>query len=862
MSLIKDYFTKTQSLQEKYGPKSLVLMQVGSFFEVYAYRNLQTGLVYGSCLEEFVSLCDFAEPSTKHTKDTPKNVEILMSGFPEYMIEKYAARMQEYGYTCAIYRQDSNTKNTTRSLDIICSPGTHFNTESNQQLSNNTMCIWIYNRPKSHFTSTNQIVFGMATIDIVNGSSNYNEVSEQYNPTNISASFDEVERYYSIYKPSELLCVFNSQHLPKETLENTLQGLHVYAKTTHYIDVTDTTHFLSTNAETFSKQTHQNEILHNVYCTKHGLDLQTLKETCGFNERHIGCQSFCFLLDFMHSHNPNLLSNIQLPILETSSKRLMLANHSLIQLNILDNKQHSGKLSSVVSFLTNSYTPMGKRALKNAIVHPTTDTQWLKSEYNILDYVLGNYESYDWLPVSLRQIHDIPYYYRKLVMGCAKPSDISTIYNDLYEVKTMYSQLRSSKELHTYIDLKQCTPYVKFIIELLDSKIDISLCKKYNSLNDINENIFVKGVYPNIDEIEEKYQETCAKIKAIQQYFSNIIIEESAKQTKGKKSSRAIQDPCKIHSTEKSGAYFKTTASRCKLLKQYFETHKTSKTSSKDNMKTLTYSTLTESKSKTFTLDVNVEFTSATGSDKQIRNKQIDELMMKQLSYKQSLQDAIKEQFKQFVASLVVFDKEFYALSDSVSKIDVLYHKAKLAIQHNYCQPTINDTSSHSFVDAKQMRHVLIEQFQNDELYVPNDIKLGADNMDANVDEGMLLFGTNAVGKSSLIKSLGICVIMAQSGFYVPCSSFHYKPFKQLFTRILGNDNIFKGLSTFAVEMSELNTILRYSTEDSLVLGDELCSGTELGSAISIFCAGLIQLSNIHSKFIFATHFHEITNMQ
>jgi DNA mismatch repair protein MutS len=265
---------------------------------------------------------------------------------------------------------------------------------------------------------------------------------------------------------------------------------------------------------------------------------------------------------------------------------------------------------------------------------------------------------------------------------------------------------------------------------------------------------------------------------------------------------------------------------------------------------------------KSFTLDVNLEFTSATGSDKQIRNKQIDELMMKQLSYKQSLQDAIKEQFKQFVASLVVFDKEFYSLSDSVSKIDVLYHKAKLAIQHNYCQPTINDKSSNSFVDAKQMRHVLIEQFQNDELYVPNDVMLGCDGTSTNTDEGMLLFGTNAVGKSSLIKSLGICVIMAQSGFYVPCSSFHYKPFKQLFTRILGNDNIFKGLSTFAVEMSELNTILRYSTEDSLVLGDELCYGTELGSAISIFCAGLMQLSNIHSKFIFATHFHEITNMR
>lgn len=80
---------------------------------------------------------------------------------------------------------------------------------------------------------------------------------------------------------------------------------------------------------------------------------------------------------------------------------------------------------------------------------------------------------------------------------------------------------------------------------------------------------------------------------------------------------------------------------------------------------------------------------------------------------------------------------------------------------------------------------------------------------------------------------------MAQSGLYVPCSSFSYKPYKYIFTRIIGNDNIFKGLFTFAVEMSELRTILTVANKDSLILGDELCSGTEISSAISIFVAGI-----------------------
>jgi DNA mismatch repair ATPase MutS len=156
-------------------------------------------------------------------------------------------------------------------------------------------------------------------------------------------------------------------------------------------------------------------------------------------------------------------------------------------------------------------------------------------------------------------------------------------------------------------------------------------------------------------------------------------------------------------------------------------------------------------------------------------------------------------------------------------------------------------------VDAKKLRHCLIEQFQTNEIYVTNDIILGDNKTD-----GMLLYGTNAVGKTSFIRALGIAVILAQAGLYVPCSEFNFKPYKYIFTRIIGNDNIFKGLSTFAVEMSELRTILRLMNENSLVLGDELCSGTETMSAISIFIAGIQQLHRCGSSFIFATHLHEI----
>jgi DNA mismatch repair protein MutS len=103
---------------------------------------------------------------------------------------------------------------------------------------------------------------------------------------------------------------------------------------------------------------------------------------------------------------------------------------------------------------------------------------------------------------------------------------------------------------------------------------------------------------------------------------------------------------------------------------------------------------------------------------------------------------------------------------------------------------------------------------------------------------------------------------MAQAGIYVPCKKFTYKPYTAIYSRILGNDNLFKGLSTFAVEMSELRTILKSANNRSLVIGDELCSGTEIQSAISIFISGLIELYKKDCSFLFATHLHEIVNYE
>ncbi len=175
-------------------------------------------------------------------------------------------------------------------------------------------------------------------------------------------------------------------------------------------------------------------------------------------------------------------------------------------------------------------------------------------------------------------------------------------------------------------------------------------------------------------------------------------------------------------------------------------------------------------------------------------------------------------------------------------------------IKYRLRQPTLvsSSDSDPSYVKAANIRHPIIENICKKTRYIGNDIELNGD--------GMVLYGVNASGKSSLMKSIGISVILAQAGCYVPADRFEYKAFHQLFTRITGNDNIYKNQSTFVLEMSELRRILQYADSKTIVIGDELCSGTETISAISIVAAGIKFLHKRGTSFIFATHLHELVN--
>ena len=906
MSIVEDYLNYTKKWKQEYGEKTIVLIQVGSFFEVYALKN-PDGTTSGSNIEEFAAINDFiiADKNTCVGK-----LQVRMAGFGLAQIDKYVRKLQEHDYTIVIYKQDVNGKNTTRSLAEIISPGTYFGQET-QELSNNTMAIWLekskrrtiskYFRNSSGGASSlpstaSEIAIGVANIDIFTGKTSLFQFSVEYNDNPLT--YDELERYVSAYKPSECLLIFNIEdHVVNDIIS--FVGLDTCRKI-HKVNVNEknsaqpsTMVKCALNAE---KQNYQKEVLTRFYPSMTDTFLMDSLST-----HFIATQAFCFLLDFVYQHSPNLVKKLSMPMLEHPTDKLVLANHSLKQLNIIDDSRHTGKLRSVCSLLNNCVTTMGKRTFIYTLNNPSTNSHVLNESYAITEHLLLC-NSWPMIRKELSSIKDIEKLGRKLVMGKIAPKDFALLAYDLRIIGDLYSKLKEDKVLSDYIykqhqlqqlQQQQLQQHVKkeLDIQSLCREIIEDLTKTFaldKCFAESEQQCFVnKGISSTIDELMVDSLGSREKLEAIRAHFSDIIkLKENSTRTKDKET-----EYIKLHEPAKSDAVLIGTSRRVALLKSELGKIKTN---------TIVYGDI-------YSLDIGVLKYETVGSNMSITNPQIKQISTSVQNSKDKLEQELLVFFNNYITDFSQrFETHLEQIKNYITLLDVLQCKCYIAHTYNYCKPTAipggaaicctcpsppDDKQEGNFlpqtiapfIKFTGIRHPLIEHIQTNELYVTNDLHIGGSAQCDNIlpkssskfsggnaplpptasgiaggIAGVLLFGTNAVGKTSFIKSVGIALIMAQAGLYVPCTTFEYKPYSYIFTRILGNDNLFKGLSTFATEMSELRIILLQADENSLVLGDELCSGTESDSALSIFTAGLEHLHHKRSTFLFATHFHEI----
>ena len=189
-----------------------------------------------------------------------------------------------------------------------------------------------------------------------------------------------------------------------------------------------------------------------------------------------------------------------------------------------------------------------------------------------------------------------------------------------------------------------------------------------------------------------------------------------------------------------------------------------------------------------------------------------------------------------------------------IGRLDSTLALAAVATEYGWTRPQLSAEPGQGF-QARQLQHPLLTASSTRLENVAHDVTFD------DAHRGWLVYGVNASGKSTLMKSIGLAVLLAQTGSFVPAASLSLRPFDAAFTRIWNRDSLSEGLSSFAVEMTELKVILTHATARSLVLGDEVCSGTESASGTAIVAATLEHLDRLGTTFVFATHLHELAKL-
>ncbi|WP_288945494.1 DNA mismatch repair protein MutS [uncultured Megasphaera sp.] len=198
--------------------------------------------------------------------------------------------------------------------------------------------------------------------------------------------------------------------------------------------------------------------------------------------------------------------------------------------------------------------------------------------------------------------------------------------------------------------------------------------------------------------------------------------------------------------------------------------------------------------------------------------------------------------------------REMQQTARAIARVDCLCSLACAAHDNHYIRPGLNTKQA---VQIKDGRHPIIEKFLKDELFVPNDVTLNHSS-----HEILVITGPNMAGKSTYMRQVAVLVLMAQTGSFIPAREASICPVDRIFTRIGASDDILSGQSTFMVEMKEVSYILSHATERSLLVLDEIGRGTSTFDGMSIARAVIEYcLKHIHALTLFATHYHELTDM-
>ncbi|MCH9741384.1 MAG: DNA mismatch repair protein [Epsilonproteobacteria bacterium] len=800
--LTEVYFDLQRHFESKYGSDALVLMEIGTFFEVYEVNNDELKIGKAKEIAELLNI-QLTRKSKAIVENSVRNP--LLAGVPAVSLERYISRLiSTKKYTIVIVKQKGEMPNVKRYVANIISPGTNF--EYQTEASENNIVSLIIDENQGIYS------VGYAAIDVTTGKTIVNEMHSTRDDK--TYALDEVFTLLQTYNTAEVIITLENPSIDKEWIKNYLElGL-----------------FHTSFNEQRCKINYQNELFVRVYEINSFLSAIEYLDL----ERHpYTTESLAVLIEFIIEHDELIIEKMNRPIFLGGSRYLYLGNNALEQLGVISRDSSEVTLLNLID---KTSTAFGKRLLKERLLSPIIDKEILEARYNLSEQLLAYSDRYD---THLKNIYDLERITRRIKLQKLHPVELTYIMMSLDAIAKL---LKDASDNDINYDEKMYDEVIEFQ-KHLTTTFNLEVCAKFR-IEQINDNIFEKGIYPAIDTILSKQKKEIGKLEQVSIHINELFEKE-------KLISSAKNGYADIGYLESEGYSVNLTKNRFMMIEKELKASFVTIDGEHHFFKDFHYKHLKNA--------VKINSNLFEKITQNYETNQVKLISLVKARYLQSLSE-LENRFSRLLDDLISF----------IANIDVAISNAKCSKQMQLTRPIIEEGDGY---EAIGLRHPIIEANEQSGIYVPNDIYLGDgietkhNHITLNASNnhavnGVLLYGINSSGKSSLMKSIGISVILAQAGFFVPAMELRLGMYDKLFTRIVSKDNLYKGLSTFAVEMMELKNIFNRATPKSLILGDEISQGTETESGLAIVAGAILKLLELKSTFIFATHLHHLKQIE
>jgi DNA mismatch repair protein MutS len=610
--IIDMYFECQAYYTKVYGPKAIIFMQDGKFYESFSTEAEGCDL---RKIEDVLQVKLTKRGKNSNKKDPRSKPNML--GFPLTKLFHSIKTLINNAYTVIVFEERKTSATNKHGKPVIerhqigvFSPGT-FVTE-NQTNANYIISVFIVEEPQLK-RGTSLMAIGITLIDTVTGNSIIHEFYSDKNDENMG--LDELIRIMKGFQPTETIIYYHPMQYDATTVRNIksyleLDNVHhsfiIYDnsdKNTGSIKSKDllalslqskgckdsrtgteaesikskdsrtgaeADHMKLLNPQSF-KINYQNDFFASIYNFQKQVKLNKKSsplENLGIERKPYVAISLIILIKYLTEHNINLLKNLSIPNVYNYNKHLILGNNAVEQLNIIDSHNlevYDKKIDSLFSVINKTVTPMGKRFLRHNLINPLSleEKPLIQKRYDIIDRLIKS-KKYVKIHLELKNIYDIERYHRKIALGTINPYEFNRL-DHFYKYVSKIIKIVSGDEILSKIIPSTLAASFEEYKKCYKGIFNVDVMQKYHNFSELSESIFTDDYDKNISKLSKKINLGMSVVTGTKELFTKLIKSESDESKK--KKNIIINEKVKIECGDSQGYHFSVNKTNEKILK-------------------------------------------------------------------------------------------------------------------------------------------------------------------------------------------------------------------------------------------------------------------------------------------------------